>query len=199
MEPCCGSSLSSSAIPKTANPFTELLATAVMRRGTNDFMATSDIEGYCPECRDKVTPVWSDLAIRRYCPRCGEEIWFSLEKVGDVAFLTLVPEAGPLHGDGDIPCFCQIRQVVSDLPAPARVVLNLRHLNVVSSAFLNVCLRVLGVVSRTSGSLALCSARPEVKDAFRCTGSPVLEVCPDEQAALDFVLRSLPQSQPGRG
>jgi len=134
----------------------------------------------CPACNVEVTLDPSYLEGDVPCANCGQFVWFAKKSIGDVAVLTFLP--GLMSGSESAG---RVEEVIAAIGESSRLVLNLTHMNIISSEFLGMLLALRQEVLRASGKLKLCGLPPDSLDVFKVTKfDTVFDICDDVPAAL---------------
>jgi len=134
--------------------------------------ATPDL---CPACNNEVTLDAVLLAGDAPCSHCGQLVWFAKKSIGDVAVLTFLP--GLMSGSESAG---RVEEVIAAIGESSRLVLNLTHMNIISSEFLGMLLALRQEVLRANGTLKLCGLPPDSLDVFKVTKfDTVFDICDD--------------------
>ncbi len=137
----------------------------------------------CPSCGKRLTIVPAALAGDVPCQQCGRVLWFVRKMAGDAVVLTFLP--GLMVGSESLE---RINEVSSAIGGSPRVVLNLSHLDFVSSMFLGMLVVLYKRAVSAKATLRLCGVQPEALAAFKVTQlDSVFALYEDEQSALESV------------
>jgi anti-anti-sigma factor len=123
--------------------------------------ADKDVALSCPACGTAAKAVTADVGSGPPCLHCGHRTWFTCDDVGGVRVITVAdrPQAD-LMG--------KLFKVLN-LPAGARLVLDLADVHYLSSGALGQLLALQKRIASIHGGLKLRRVHPEVREIFRIT------------------------------
>jgi len=134
----------------------------------------------CPQCGDDIAVELADSLKDFSCPHCHRPLWFVWRRVGNVVVLTFLP--GLLSGAESIDRRDELGPVIGD---GARVLVNLSHMEFISSVFLGMLVGLFRKVRMANGTLKICCVRSVSIEAFRVTKlDQIFTLCADEAIAL---------------
>jgi anti-anti-sigma regulatory factor len=132
----------------------------------------------CPGCGGPIllTPV---TTAEQPCPHCRHRLWFLRRCVGDVLVITFLPGLTSRFGSSE-----QVDEVVLAIGKASRLLLNLGHLHVVSSAFLGMLMELSKRLASSPG-LKIFGVEPESLRVFTATKlDELFRIYDDEESAL---------------
>ena len=134
----------------------------------------------CPECNNCIPVELADSPKDFSCPHCHKLLWFVWRRAGDVVVLTFLP--GLLSGSESIERRGELAPVIGDATG---VLVNLTHMEFISSVFLGMLAGLSRRVRMRNASLKIFGVRAVNAEVFKTTRlDQILTFCADEQSAL---------------
>lgn len=135
---------------------------------------------HCPACQQAVSVESAGILGDTPCPHCGHFLWFVRKRAGSAVVLTMLP--GLISGSEAVQRVSEIMTATGNAP---RLVLNLRHLRLISSMFLAMLIVVYRRMLAAERKLKLCGLTGDNLETFRITKLDWLfDICDDEEQAL---------------
>jgi len=145
-----------------------------------DSAIPSSTPSFCPECNREIAVELADSLKDFACPNCHKPLWFVWKQVGDVTVITFLP--GLISGSESIERRGELGPVIRDA---SRVLVNLSHMQFISSVFLGMLVGLYRRVRTANAALRICCVRTVSIEAFHVTRlDQIFTICPDEASAL---------------
>jgi anti-sigma B factor antagonist len=137
-----------------------------------------------PECKNRCSVCGCDLPTQPAgdgsCSACGHRIWFRKRDANGLITVDLMPSMNPDQAPID-----RLGELfVSGSRAP-RVLLNFRHIDFVTSTFINRLLVLRRTIQDARGRLLLCGLNPVIQEIFEINRlGNLFDVFSNEQDAI---------------